>query len=131
MASKGKSSIGSLLLQIALGLFFVVTGIWTLQNGTGNEIATAINKLFSGDLQRIIRLVFGIIEVLAGAFLLLRMFVSFSSSIDSLLMVIVMIAWLVSIVLLDVIGGFALSMNWLHKVAYHLLVLGGIIMVKD
>ncbi|MBQ9630857.1 MAG: hypothetical protein IJR49_04655 [Treponema sp.] len=129
--AKGKSSIGALLVQIALGVFFVVTGIWTLQNGSGNEIATAINKLFSGDMQKIIRMVFGIIEVLAGAFLLLRMFVSFSSSIDSLLMVIVMIAWLVSIVLLDILGGFTFSLAWLHQVAYHLLVLGGIIMVKD
>lgn len=129
--AKGRSSLGTLLVQIALGLFFVVTGIWTLQNGNGNEIATAINKLFSGDTQKMIRMIFGIIEVLAGAFLLLRMFVSFSSSIDSLLMVIVMIAWLVSIVLLDVLNGFTFSLAWLHKVAYHLLVLGGIIVVKD
>ena len=129
--AKGSRSIGHLLLQIALGVFFVVTGIWTLQNGSGNEIATAINKLFSGDMQKMMRLLFGIIEVLAGAFLLLRMFVSFSSSIDTLLMVVVMIAWLVSIVLLDVLNGFDVSLSWFHKVAYHLMVLGGIIVVKD
>ncbi|MBR7064316.1 MAG: hypothetical protein IKI31_04135 [Treponema sp.] len=109
--AKGSRSIGHLLLQIALGVFFVVTGIWTLQNGSGNEIATAINKLFSGDMQKMMRLLFGIIEVLAGAFLLLRMFVSFSSSIDTLLMVVVMIAWLVSIVLLDVLNGFDVSLS--------------------
>ena len=55
-------SIGYMLTQIALGLYFFVTGIWTLQGGNGNEIAAAVKSVTGGDTARIICLVFGIIE---------------------------------------------------------------------
>lgn len=127
-----KRSIGYAVLQIALGLFFIVTGIWTLQGGTGNEIATAINKVFSGDVRQIVRIVFAIIEVLAGVFLILRIFMAVASSLDTILMVIIMIAWICAIVLLDFISGnFSNILTWLNRFAYHLLVLGAVIVVKD
>ena len=69
-----RHSIGYMLTQIALGLYFFVTGIWTLQGGNGNEIAAAVKSVTGGDTARIICLVFGIIEVLAGLFLLLSPF---------------------------------------------------------
>lgn len=137
MVSQHEHSIGYLFLQIALGLFFLVSGIWTLQGSSGNEIAVAIKSVLSGDSAQICCIVFGIIEVLAGIFLLLRMFVSFSSPIDTVLMVIIMIAWIVSIVLIDFLekgalpaGNFSSILKWLKAFAYHLLVLGAIITVR-
>jgi uncharacterized membrane protein YphA (DoxX/SURF4 family) len=131
-------SIGYFFLQIALGLFFLVSGIWTLQGSSGNEIAIAIKSILSGDTAQIWCIVFGIIEVLAGIFLLLRMFVTFSAPIDTVLMVIIMIAWIASFVLIDFIekgalpdGNFASILKWLKALAYHLLVLGAIITVKN
>ena len=135
MATTERRSIGYMLTQIALGLYFFVTGIWTLQGGNGNEIAAAVKSVTGGDTARI---VFGIIEVLAGLFLLLRIFVTFSSPIDTILMVIIMIAWIAAIVLLDFIGRGALPsgsidsvLRWLSTLSRHLLVLGGIVIVKN
>ncbi len=134
MASQREHSIGYLFLQIAVGLFFLVSGIWTLQGSSGNEIAVAIKSVLSGDSAQIACIVFGIIEVLAGIFLLLRMFVTFSAPIDTVLMVIIMIAWIASIVLIDFLekgalpaGNFASILKWLKAFAYHLLVLGAVI----
>ena len=138
MATAERNSIGYMLTQLALGLYFFVTGIWTLQGGNGNEIAAAVKSVTNGDTARIICLVFGIIEVLAGLFLLLRIFVTFSSPIDTILMIIIMIAWIVAIVLLDFIGKGALPsgsidsvLRWLSTLSRHLLVLGGIVIVKN
>ena len=138
MALQREHSIGYLFLQVALGLFFLVSGIWTLQGSSGNEIAIAIKSVLSGDSAQICCIVFGIIEVLAGIFLLLRMFVTFSSPIDTILMVIIMIAWIASIILIDFLekgalpaGNFASILRWLKAFAYHLLVLGAIITVRS
>jgi uncharacterized membrane protein YphA (DoxX/SURF4 family) len=138
MALQREHSVGYLFLQVALGLFFLVSGIWTLQGSSGNEIAVAIKSVLSGDSAQISCIVFGIIEVLAGIFLLLRMFVTFSSPIDTILMVIIMIAWIASIILIDFLekgalpaGNFASILRWLKALAYHLLVLGAVITVRN
>ena len=75
-----KRTVGTLVLQIALGLLFIVSGIWTLQNGKGDEIASAIHSVFNKDLAQILCIVFGIIEIVAGVFLLLRLFVFLNTS---------------------------------------------------
>jgi len=48
MATTERRSIGYMLTQIALGLYFFVTGIWTLQGGNGNEIAAAVKSVTGG-----------------------------------------------------------------------------------
>lgn len=133
-----KRTIGTLILQIALGLLFIVSGIWTLQNGKGDEIASAIRSIFSKDVAQVICIVFGIIEIVAGVFLLLRLFVFLNTSLDTLLMIIIMICWIVAIVMIDFVGNDGLFNNfdsgflgWLNRFARHLLILGAVIKVKD
>lgn len=133
-----KRTIGTLILQIALGLLFIVSGIWTLQNGKGDEIASAIRSIFSKDIAQVICIVFGIIEIVAGVFLLLRLFVFLNTSLDTLLMIIIMICWIVAIIMIDFVGNDGLFNNfdsgflgWLNRFARHLLILGAVIKVKD
>ena len=135
---KTKKSIGTLVLQIALGLLFIVGGIWTLQGGNGDEMAAAIDQIFDGDIANILSIVFGIIEIVAGIFLLLRLFVTFSTKLDSLLLLIIMIVWIVFIVLVDFLGKGSLFNNfnrgflpWINRFARHLIVLGAILKVRD
>lgn len=137
MSTKETRSFGTILLQIALGLMFIVGGIWTLQNGKGDEIAAAIHSVFKGDVAGILCIVMGVIEIIAGVFLLLRLFVSIGTNLDSILMFIIMIAWIVIIVLADIIGsdGILYSFNknflsFLNRFARHLIVLGAIIKVR-
>ncbi len=131
-------TVGTLILQIALGLLFIVSGIWTLQNGKGDEIAAAIRSIFNGDVAKVICIVFGIIEIVAGVFLLLRLFVFLNTNLDTLLMIIIMICWIVAIIMIDFIGKDGLLNNlnegflgFLNRFARHLLILGAVIKVKD
>lgn len=131
-------TVGTLILQIALGLLFIVSGIWTLQNGKGDEIAAAIRSIFNGDVAKVICIVFGVIEIVAGVFLLLRLFVFLNTNLDTLLMIIIMICWIVAIIMIDFIGRDGLLNNlnegflgFLNRFARHLLILGAVIKVKD
>lgn len=131
-------TVGTLILQIALGLLFIVSGIWTLQNGKGDEITVAIHSIFSGDLANILCIVFGIIEIVAGVFLLLRLFAFLNTNLDTLLMIIIMVCWIIAIVIIDFIGKDSLFNNlnggflaFINRFAKHLLILGAVIKVKD
>lgn len=134
---RNDKTIGTIILQIALGLLFIVSGIWILQGARGDEIATAIYSIFDNDVAKVLCIVFGIIEIVAGTFLLLRLFVFLNTNLDSLLMMIIMICWIVAIVVIDFIGGDSIFNNFdrgflpfLNRFAKHLLVLGAIIKVK-
>lgn len=133
-----KRSISSLLLQIALGLMFLVSGIWSLQSGNGDEIAKAIRSIFDGDFEKILVVVFAIIEIITGVFLLLRIFVFLGTNLDKLFMIIIMICWIVCIIMTDVIGPNGIVnnlngnfLNFLYRFASHLLILGAIIKVSE
>lgn len=131
-----KKTIGRMVLQIALGLFFAIGGVWTLQ-GQGNEIAAAVHTVLKGDIASIAAIVMGIIEVIAGAFLILRLFISIASTLDRTLMLIITVAWIAAIVLLDFLGGSFLGggstqgiMKWLYALSQHLLVLGALLCLQ-
>lgn len=134
---KNDKTLGTIILQIALGLLFIVSGIWILQGARGDEIATAIYSIFDNDVAKVLCIVFGIIEIIAGTFLLLRLFVYLNTNLDALLMVIIMICWIVAIIVIDFVGSDSLFNNFdrgflpfLNRFAKHLLVLGAIIKVK-
>lgn len=134
---KNDRTVGTILLQIALGLLFIVSGIWTLQGARGDEIATAMYSIFDKDIASISCIVFGIIEIIAGSFLLLRLFVFMNTNIDTVLMIIIMICWIVAIIFIDFIGSDSIFKNFdrgflpfLNRFARHLLILGAIIKVK-
>ena len=99
--TKINGHIGTIFLQIALSMLFIVGGIWTLQSGNGDEISQAIKYIFSGDVSKILCIVFGIIEIIAGVFLFLRLFLNIGTLFDSVLMIIILISWIAAIVIID------------------------------
>ena len=135
-----KRSFGTILLQIALGLMFIVGGIWTLQGGkSGDGIAEAIRSIFDGSIENALCIVMAVIEIILGVFLLLRLFVNLGTSLDSVLMLIVMIIWVVFMVLVDALGNNGVLgvikngkniPNFLYTFASHLIILGAIIKVR-
>lgn len=138
MAKKSGASIGRLVLQLALGAMLAVAGIWAFQ-GSGDAASDAIKSIFSGDVGNILRIVFGVIELLAGVFLILELFMGDQfGKLDNILMLIVMIVWIVAIVLMDFIGNGGLFkggtdnfLKWLYTFAGHLIVLGAMITLND
>ncbi len=151
---KNHRTLGMVILQLALGLFFIVTGLITLQLDSGffgqikasfmgNEVASAISHLVSNkSVANILIIVFGIIEFLAGIFLLIHLFVATGTNFTEALMIIIMIVWLIVIIIVDVLGHNGLLgghvfgnirsvMTFLKQLSAHLLVLGAVMTVKN
>lgn len=148
--SSSKKAIGFVLLQIALGLFLIVSGLFTIQldggflgnvqaSFSGNEVANAVRSFLKGDVANIVIFILGICELLAGIFLLISFFVNVGKIEDTILLII-MIVWILVIVLVDIIGNggllngalksFSSILSFLKVLSNHLLVLASIIIVK-
>lgn len=135
-SNNGAKSISTLLMQIALGCLLLISGIWGLQGG-GDEAVKSIRHLFNGSAGDIFAVVFSIIELIAGFFLILSLFVPLLASLNTIFLFIVMIVWIVAIVLMDFLGNSGIFnggakhfLTWLYNFAYHLLVLAAIIRIK-
>ena len=150
MATKSSTGFGVVLLQIALCLFFNASGILTLQLDSGflgrlqagfggNEVATAVYSILNGDVANIVIIAIGICEVLAGIFLILRFCMGVGKLAD-IVLIIIMIVWIAVIILVDILGNggllkgalnsFGSIISFLKVFSAHLLVLGGILIVK-
>lgn len=131
--SKNSFSIGRILLQIALGVMLTVGGIWALQGG-GDAGAVAVRSMFNGDLGKILKIVYGVVELLAGVILIIELFAGDRfGSFDTVLMIFLMIIWIAAIVLMDFLNGSLLKPNfltWLYHFANHLIVLGAIVYLR-
>ena len=150
MATKSSTGFGVVLVQIALGLFFIASGILTLQLDSGflgrlqagfggNEVATAVYSILNGNVATIVIIAIGICEVLAGIFLILRFFMAVGKLAD-IVLIIIMIVWIAVIIIVDILGNggllkgalnsFGSIISFLKVLSAHLLVLGGILIVK-
>ena len=137
MGKASNFSLGRLLLQIAVGAMLTVAGIWALQGG-GDEGIAAIKYLIGArDFERILCIVFGIIELIAGVFLILELFIGDKiGSLGKVLTLIIIIVWIIAIVLIDFLGNHGLFkqnnfLNWLYNFAYHLIVLGALLVLQN
>lgn len=133
MAKKSSVSIFWLILNIAVGVVLAVGGIWALQ-GNGDFAADALNKIFSGDARKIVVLVFGVIELLSGIFIILQLFIGDRmGSLGSILKLIIVIVWTVAIVLADFVGGFLQPsfLPWIYNLAMHCVVLCALLVTRD
>ena len=140
MGKASNFSLGRLLLQIAIGAMFTVAGIWALQGG-GDAGAAAIRRLIDAkNVESILCIVFGVIELIAGVFLILSIFIGDKfGSFGKILMIIIMVVWIIAIVLIDFLGDGSLLnhgsrwnfLSWLYNFAYHLIVLGAIVVLQN
>ena len=132
MAKKSEVRLFWLVLNIAVGAMLAVGGIWALQGG-GDFGCKAIKSIFSGDVARLMAIVFGVIELLSGIFIILQLFIGDRmGSLGSILKLVIVIVWAVAIVLADFIhGSFGDFLNWLYNFAMHLIVLCALLVTRD
>lgn len=137
MAEIKNRTFSTILLQIALGLMFIVGGIWIFMGNQSDEVVLAINSIFNGTVETILVYTFAVIEIIAGFFLILRIFLKINTKVDSVLITIIMICWIVAIVLLDILGPSGILkcfnsrfLGFLSRFSSHLLILGAILKVK-
>lgn len=145
------ASIGKLILQLAIGALLVVAGIWVFSNTNsgGDEAVKVIRKIFDNkDFGKMIGIVFGAIELVAGAFLILEPFVGIIRNYTSLVIIAVLAIWIVATILIDFCGtgsggllkpSIAIGdiektedfLKWLYQFAGHLTVIGALLYLRD
>ncbi|MBQ7537640.1 hypothetical protein [Treponema sp.] len=138
MAKKSEVRLFWLVLNIAVGALLAVGGIWALQGG-GDFGCKAIKSIFNGDIAKILAIVFGVIELLSGIFIILQLFIGDRmGTFGSILKLIVIIVWAVAIVLADFLGNGGLLnggmnhfLSWLYDFAMHMIVLCALLVTRD
>ena len=138
MANSSEIRILPMIANIAVGVMLGVGGIWALQGG-GDFGCKAIKSVFNGDIARLLAIVFGVIELLSGIFIILQLFIGDRmGSFGSILKLIVVIVWAVAIVLADFLGNGGLLnggmnnfLNWLYEFALHMIVLCALLITRD
>ena len=138
MAKKSEVRLFWLVLNIAVGTLLAVGGIWALQGG-GDFGCKAIKSIFNGDIAKILAIVFGVIELLSGIFIILQLFIGDRmGTFGSILKLIVIIVWAVAIVLADFLGNGGLLnggmnhfLSWLYDFAMHMIVLCALLVTRD
>jgi uncharacterized membrane protein YphA (DoxX/SURF4 family) len=147
MANGHTRSLSYGILQWALALFLIASGVWAVQSDSGffanitaringNEPAEAVLSLsLDKGIQGFIILAFGIIEIVGGVFIIIDFFTA-SLKGTRLILFIVVIAWIIITVLLDFVAkgvlksafkNFGSFLRWIHDVGLHLLVIGGLL----
>ena len=130
-----KKSIGLILLDFAVAIYLFATGILGLTGNkyfSGGEIRRAVSAIFRGDFAEIVIVILSVVAIAAGVFILLKFF-GLSIAITELLLIILAIAWVVFIILFDIIASLKNDnfVEWLRILGTHLMVLGGITLATE
>jgi hypothetical protein len=142
-----RRSLGVYVIHIAVALYLLADGILGLmektlwqklrlavgsRNATGNEIVDALSQVFgTGDLTKTLIVLFSVLAIVGGVFLLLELF-GIKIPVADIIILVFLIVWLVFIILSDVVYAFKDTRNfvflpWLRMFASHLVVLGALV----
>jgi hypothetical protein len=139
-----KRSFGAALTHAAAALYLLAEGILGLtektlwqrlkltigaRNATGNEIVDTLTQIFgAGDLTKTLIVLFSVLAVIGGVFLLLELF-GISIPAVNIIILVFLVVWLAFIILSDGVYTFKDTRNfvflpWLRVCASHIVVLG-------
>ena len=135
-----RRSMGITVLQIALAVFLVVSGVTGLMQSTAgnlNPAAVFMTQLLkSPTMGTAIIISIAVCELIAGFFLLMGLF-TLSPRILNVILIIFTVLWIINIVLIDFIGTFNSGIHgvqglltYLQQLSGHLMVLGALISVQ-
>ena len=126
--AKKSINIGRFILQIALGLFLALGGIWAL-NGGGDEATKWLSKQAD-----VLKIIFGVVELLAGIFLIVELFVGDKiGKVTKILNWVIIIIFAVIIVISDLLNGSWNKdfLNAAYNLSKNLVFLGGMWYLND
>jgi hypothetical protein len=134
-----KRSIGLTILQVAVALYLLVSGITGLLRSSAGDLAPVVNFLNeflqNSTIVTITIIVLSICEIIAGAFLLAELFTAELKLTDIIIFVFI-ILWVANIVLVDFLGTLTEGsvfrsvnnvLKYLSTLSSHLMVLGALI----
>jgi len=142
--TKNETSVGKILMQVALAVLLFVGGISIFTGNHGgffnsitgdfNDLgARTIQSFFSGDIEQIVLYIFAAVELVAGVLLILNIFAKSISQVADIFLLIVVIVFVVGIIMIDIAGANwsnANIWNLLYSLAKDVLVLSTMIVVK-
>jgi hypothetical protein len=126
-----KGGLGVFVMNIAVAVYLFATGIIGFRSG--GEIRNAVASLFKGDFADILVVVLAVLAVVAGVFILLKLF-GLVFPMSNLILIILAIAWLVFIIMIDIVHALNYRpdfVEWLKTIGAHLMVLGGMLLATD
>lgn len=134
MASETKKGIGAVIIQIALAVLFAIMGLQLLGLkgsffGT-SEVARAINSMFKGTTADIVRIVVGVLFLIAGILFIARFFWE-PGKMDNIIRLTILIIWICVVVIAHILPGINFTAAWLTTMSYDLLIVGGILVIRD
>jgi hypothetical protein len=142
-----RRSFGTYITHVAVALYLLADGalgltektLWQriklaagTRNATGNEIVDTLIQVFgTGDFTKTLVVLFSVLAVIGGVFLLLELF-GIKIPVVDIIILVFLVVWLVFIALSDVVYAFKDTRNfaflpWLRVLAAHLVVLGALI----
>lgn len=134
--SKQRSSLGSVIVQLALAIYLVVTGVCLF--GVGRSISSEEIKgvtSFFKDISPAINIVIAILLIVCGVIFLLKVFSLDLGKLDDLIKYVTLIVWIVVTVVTLITYMKELSsilvLHWLLVLAKNGLIIGGILCIKD
>ena len=134
--SKQRSSIGSVIVQLALAIYLVVTGVCLF--GVGRSISSEEIKgvtSFFKDISPAINIVIAILLIVCGVIFLLKVFSLDLGKLDDLIKYVTLIVWIVVTVVTLITYmkelSSILALHWLLVLAKNGLIIGGILCIKD
>lgn len=121
-------------LQLSLALVFIAFGIAGLisYNSSLNEVSRALARMF-GSSTNFVPVVVSIVELIAGAFLLLVLFVEVSPNAVRGISFVILVLWIVNIVIAYFANGIfqPTFFAWLYNLAPNLVILCGLWAIMD
>ena len=142
MGENMKRSIGLIIVQIAVALYLLVSGVTGLLNSSAGDLAGVVgflNDLFKNpSMVTLLVIVLSISEIIAGFFLLMELFTTDLRVTDMILFIFI-ILWIANVILVDFIapisGGTIFKsvdsvLRYVSVLSSHLMVLGALIMVS-
>ena len=134
--SKQRSSLGSVIVQLALAIYLVVTGVCLF--GVGRSISSEEIKgvtSFFKDISPAINIVSAILLIVCGVIFLLKVFSLDLGKLDDLIKYVTLIVWIVVTVVTLITYmkelSSILALHWLLVLAKNGLIIGGILCIKD
>jgi hypothetical protein len=119
----GSLSLPIFLLQLCLGVFFLVLGISDLTNYNNPDIIGGLKRAFGKN--DTLSLVMAVVEIVMGAVLALGLFLSASAELTKLLGFVLFVLWALYMVVAFFVQGFLEPnlLTWLYRVAWHSIIL--------
>lgn len=134
--SNSSKSLSRILIQVALAVFLILAGLSVFNPGVIEDTSRSLNKLFGkNDVRLMVMYVVAVIEIAAGALLILDLvgIAALSKLIQPALLIII-IAWVVSMVMVDVLpifNGKVKLLPWLAVLSKDTLILGALLLIRS